>query len=134
MSSDDQNALLYTEFVQGLLYLNSVDDIQQAIREMRNLDSAALYHEFDTLEQTYVSAGSSAQRKLLLFVRNIIDEVIQSQAPESSEPISTADQLIQQALRAPDMVHVYTLLRNHRQLLDEKTYQMLQLRTSSKTE
>ncbi len=131
MSSDDQNALLYTELVQGLLYLNSVDDIQQAIREMRNLDRAALYHEFDTLEQTYVSAGSSAQRQLLLFVRNIIDEVIQSQAPESSEPIATADQLIQQALRAPDMVHVYTLLRNHRQLLDEKTYQMLQLRTSS---
>ncbi|HZO71410.1 MAG TPA: CHAT domain-containing tetratricopeptide repeat protein [Ktedonobacteraceae bacterium] len=131
MSSDDQNALLYTEFVQRLLYLSSVDDIQQAIRETHNLDSAALYHEFDTLEQAYIEAGSSAQQKLLLFVRKAVGEIIQPQAADGTESITTAAQLIQRALHAPDMMHVYTLLRDHRSLLDEKTYQMLQLRTSS---
>lgn len=131
MSSDDQNALLYTDFVQRLLYLGSVEDIQRVIRETRNLDSAALYHEFDTLEQTYIKAGLSAQQKLLLFVRKVVDEVIQPPVTDSADPITTSDQLIQRALHAPDMVHVYTLLRDYRPLLDEKTYQMLQLRTSA---
>ncbi|HEU5230207.1 MAG TPA: CHAT domain-containing tetratricopeptide repeat protein [Ktedonobacteraceae bacterium] len=131
MSTDAQDALLYADFVQRLLYLESVEDIQLAIREARNLDSANLYHEFDTLEQTYVKAGSAAQQELLLFVRSIVDEIIQPLAENIADTITTADQLIEQALHAPSMVHVYTLLRNYRQLLDQKTYDMLQLRTSS---
>ncbi|HLG64180.1 MAG TPA: CHAT domain-containing tetratricopeptide repeat protein [Ktedonosporobacter sp.] len=127
MAADSLDAQLYADFVQELLYLGSVRDIQRAVGEMPNLDSAALYQALDTLEKTYTEAGAEAQRQLLLYVRKAIDDVLQP--PAAVERITNVDELIQQALHAQNMTHVYILLRNYRHLLNEKVYQLLQLQT-----
>lgn len=127
------DAQVYSEFVQRLLYMGSVADIQRAVREARNLNMAALYREMTAFEESYRQQGQAANLKLLAFVRGVVNEVIQpgKQATTSIAAIATLDELMTYAVNAPDAIHVYTLLRRYRHLLGQGTLGLLHARVLS---
>src|SRR6266446_876412 len=116
------DSLVYEDFVQRLLYLDSVDDIRRAIKEGRGLDAKRLYQTLESLEKTSLEEGKIAQHSLLLFVHNVIDELLWRSGRESSsvDEISTSDELIHRALNAPNSLRAYRILRNHRHLLNKQ--------------
>jgi|GEM_PF-1410955 len=120
--------VLYTELVERLLYMDSVESIKRALDSIPALDVTRLYATLDSLAETYRSTGKTARYKLLDFVRqNIEKEFPRAHAASAPlpSPISTLDELIQQAVLLPDSVRVYLLLRRYSQLLNRDAFERL---------
>jgi hypothetical protein len=138
MTQDNRGFWLYTNHIQGLLYLDFPHEILRGIREMRNLDVAIYYQALASLEENALKEGRPAKHQLLLFVHNIIDEALrpqnqQVQAVENTNAITTTDELLQRALVTPDFMRVYVLLRNYKHLMNKDTFDTLQLQLSKDT-
>jgi CHAT domain-containing protein/tetratricopeptide (TPR) repeat protein len=141
---DKPRAGLYAEFVQQLMYAESVAKIRQMLedtpRSARDpgwmsdpedrwkFDPTSLYDALDAAATRYRQSERPAQLELVQFLRQIINEVIPEEmisrpaSPSEKENDLTAEQLVEAALHVDRVSAAYHLLRGHRHLVNLQLY------------
>lgn len=141
---DKQRAGLYAEFVQRLMYSESVAGIRQILEDTPRsarepgwmsdqvdrwtVDPTNLYDALDAAATRYQQSGRPAQLELVQFLRQIIREVIPEEMITRPASLSgkkkdlTAEQLVEAALRLDRVFAAHRLLRGHRHLVNLQLY------------
>jgi tetratricopeptide (TPR) repeat protein len=126
-------SIFYKDLVEQLLYLDSIRDIQLTVANLKRADTQALRQAFLELEEDYKQNNRSAQLSLLIFVREVVDDIhpLSEARPFSKQSILTAVDLLEQAYHASDIVQMYMLLRDHKNLLNHEVQHDLEVQITS---
>ena len=127
-----QDSEFYTDFITQLLYLESVDEIQRAVRDIPGLEADKLYQAINSLAAKLLEEGRTTEHNLLTFVKTAINSVFKEKdenTPLDNE-ITKPEELLQLALAAPTAIRVYTILRKHQHLLSKRLYDDIEKRIS----
>jgi tetratricopeptide (TPR) repeat protein len=119
------------EFVQQLLFLDSVQQVRYTLRNTRDLDSTAVISAISSLGEEYQKENKKAQYDLLLFLQKIFDEEFASNSAsnskeESKTSVTTPEELASLVLQTDNLVRIYTLTRDNRHLLSDDVSSQLQ--------
>jgi CHAT domain-containing protein len=116
----------YRHFVEKLIYLPSVAEIQNAVRSASGLQLDELVAALDDFDKSLLQAGRGEERELLAYVRELLDPVIGQSTVDTSATIVDAQMLLKSALRQPTALRMRDLLKRHRSLLSEQVLKELQ--------
>ena len=125
MIRDDK---FYEEFVNRLLYLDSVQNIRQALQNTPGVDNQRLLKMFEIFENSYVQKGHEIEQNLLCFVRDIVKDFFRQQGltTPTNQNISTTKELIGEGLKASNALQTYRLLQKHHHLINPQFFHDLE--------
>lgn len=114
MSSEQ--AHLFEELIDRLMYLGSVEQVRRAAGSIRGLDPADLRNAIDERLAELKQEGREDEAELLQFVRDALQDVLRATGTPVQTQVDTFEDLRRAAVAATSLP-MRTLLRQHRELL-----------------
>ena len=124
MSSGE--ARLFDELLDRLMYLGSVEQVHRAVESIPGLDAAELRHTMERRIGQLTQEGRADERELLEFVRDALQDVLDSGPIPDHVGVKTFEDLRRAAVEL-NVLRMRSLLRQHREMLTQENFTELSL-------
>jgi tetratricopeptide (TPR) repeat protein len=123
-----ENMMVYEDYIDRLMYMDSIHDIHFSLGNTEGLDYRILIKAIKKKEETYIEQGLKAQLELSKFLEEIVEKFVKENlgGGGTSPLISTGEQLIREGLKMENALQVYLLLRKHRRFVNRQFHDSLE--------